>query len=524
MRQRDELPPIDDLMSSLHFYVPTGTAEGEKLILQEAFVQTHEYADIIAPPVGSPRLLIGKKGSGKSAILDFTLRFLKQSEIPGILIKPMDLDLSAMGESASSGELTRIAYQQLIRAIAITVGEQLYGMTNAANTVLLNEAINAGVKDFDFVAKFSRLLDGFSKPFTSFDFSKLLPSASSENCKRLERSVKSNIDQSGKAFYILIDDTDQVANPGTRNHLNRIWACILAARELTQKNNQIRCVITLRDEVWRGLEKEGSAQRDQIDHFQPLIYQLNPTIQHVQKIIERRLVLAAQRAGWHGDNPDYRLFFEGDMPRMPNSEALSSWPDIIKSRSRERPRDAVQLVEKMVKLALKDTPKKIDDNILSAVMPVYSKERANLVAGEFAAECPVLLEVIRSFAKLQCNHGSFLADSESVKKHLIALQGAFTVTLNGRVLQSSSEEDIFSLWSLLFEAGFFYPRVSDLRQKEGYRFIRPDEEPGLVTKARWNDIQGVLWEIHPVFRDFLILEQKEQKSRFGLPSKPKKIW
>jgi hypothetical protein len=182
----------------------------------------------------------------------------------------------------------------------------------------------------------------------------------------------------------------------------------------------------------------------------------------------------------------------------------------------------VQLVEKMVKLALQDTPKRIDDNILSAVMPVYSKERANLVAGEFGDECPVLLEVMRSFAKVTFNHGSFLADSETVKKHLVAIQGAFTITLNGVALKSGKDEDTFGLWSLLFEAGFFYPRVSDDRQKEGYRFIRPDEEPGLVTKARWNDIQGVLWEVHPVFRDFLIFEQKEHKARFGLPTKNKR--
>ncbi|WP_158704699.1 P-loop ATPase, Sll1717 family [Ectopseudomonas mendocina] len=513
---------LEDLMEALSYYVPTGTAEGERYILQEAFVQTHEYADIIAPPIGSPRLLIGKKGSGKSAILDFTMRFLTDAKIPGLLIKPLNLDLSSMKENGSSGELTRVAYEQLMQSIAVAIGQQLPMMVDESNRVLLEAAVNSGVREVDFVSKFTRALNSFSKPFTGYDFSKLLPSSMPASRLRLERAVRRNIDASGSAFYVLLDDTDQVANPGTKNHLNRIWACILAAREITQQNNKIRFVISLRDEVWRSLEKEGTAQRDQIDHFLPLVYRLNPSLDHVQRIIEKRLILAAARAGFESELPHYELFFEGDSPRMPNSEKLSSWPDIIRSRSRERPRDAVQFVGQMVSVALEGEAKKIDDNILSRIMPNYSRERAGLVAGEYGAECPELLTVIRSFSKVNYAHGSFLADSETIRKHLSAIQGALTITINGIALKSGSDDDVFKIWSLLFEAGFFYPRVSDNREKDGYRFVLPSDEPDLVCKKRWNDIQQALWEVHPVFRDFLIEDQKEHAARFGLPVKPKK--
>lgn len=513
---------IEDLMEALSYYVPTGTAEGERYILQEAFVQTHEYADIIAPPIGSPRLLIGKKGSGKSAILDFTMRFLKEANIPGLLIKPLNLDLSSMQENASSGELTRIAYEQMMHCIATTIGQQLPMLVNSSNRVLLEEAIQSGAREVDFASKFTRLLNAFSMPFTGFDFSTLLPSSPPANRAKLERAVRRNIDASGSAFYVLLDDTDQVANPGTKNHLNRIWACILAAREITQHNQKIRFVISLRDEVWRSLEKEGTAQRDQIDHFLPLVYRLNPSLDHVQRIIEKRLILAAARAGFESENPHYELFFEGNKPRMPNSETRSSWPDIIRSRSRERPRDAVQLIGQMVNVALQGEAKKIDDDILSKIMPNYSRERAELVAGEYGSECPELLSIIRSFSKLHYAHGSFLADAETVRKHLISIQGASKITINGIVLKPESDDDLFKIWSLLFEAGFFYPRVSDRREKDGYRFVHPSDEPDLVCKTRWNDVQQALWEVHPVFRDFLIEEQKQHAARFGLPFKTKK--
>jgi len=55
-----------DYLEALQYYVPTGTTEGERHILRDAFVQFDQYAKIITPPPGSPRILVGKKGSGKS--------------------------------------------------------------------------------------------------------------------------------------------------------------------------------------------------------------------------------------------------------------------------------------------------------------------------------------------------------------------------------------------------------------------------------------------------------------------------
>lgn len=511
-------PAIEDLMDSLLYYVPTGTTEGEKHILQDAFVQTHEYAEIIAPPLGSPRLLIGKKGSGKSAILDFTMRFLEQSEIPAILIKPLNIDLSGMLDNAPSGELTRIAYKTLTRTVANCIGAQLSGLVTGDNEELLNAAISAGERDRDAVGKLSILLNKISAPFTGYDFSKILPNASEANCKRLEKAVSRNISQSDKAFYLLIDDTDQVALPGSPGHLNKVWAILLAARELTQANNKIRCIICLRDEIWRALGAQGAGQRDQLDHFITLTYFLNPTLDHVQEIVEKRLMLAAEKCGIHESTPNYSLFFSGRHPKMPTSEKTSSWPDIIRSRSRERPRDAIQLINKMTKLALDGTPKQIDENILASVMPIYSKERADLLANEFERECPTLLRIIESFSSIPFNHGAFLIDSEQLKAHFSEVLTSFGIELNGITIKNT-ETDIFKIWSFLYSAEFFYPRISDDRQPSGYRFIKPSEEPKFVRKENWNEIQKILWEIHPVYRDFLITVQRNESARFGLPTK-----
>lgn len=76
-------------LETLLSFFPTGTTEGERHILRKAFVQLEEYTDIVSPPPFSPRLLIGKKGSGKSAIIDFSMSFLQKAKVPAIQIKPL---------------------------------------------------------------------------------------------------------------------------------------------------------------------------------------------------------------------------------------------------------------------------------------------------------------------------------------------------------------------------------------------------------------------------------------------------
>ncbi|MBU1042800.1 MAG: hypothetical protein KJ915_00155 [Candidatus Omnitrophica bacterium] len=512
---------IEEIMQALLYYVPTGTTEGERHILNEAFVQTEEYKEIITPPPNSPRLLVGKKGSGKSAIIDFSINMLLQSNVPALLLKPLDIELDNMPPGGSSGELTRIAYKGLLKALAENIGSQLTGYIGGENTVLYQEAIASGTQDLDFVGKLSRLLAAVSKPITSFDFTKLLPNTDHASAAKLERALKTNINESSGAFYLFIDDTDQVASPGTSGHLNRIWAVLLAAREISYRIPKSRVIISLRDEIWRELSKEEVGQRDQWDHFLRLVFVLNPSLDHVQEIIERRLILAAKKWGSEKDKPHYPYFFEGDRPKMPTSSKRSNWPDIIRTRSRERPRDAVQLVNMLAKKAIEPPVSKITDEILAKVMPIYSEERATLLSQEYEKECPSLNQIIRSFAKLEYDEGSFLAGSEQIKKHLSFLPSSFSIKLSGTVVNPDDDEQLFRLWSFLFSIGFIFPRVSDSRQSDNYRFINPSEDPNFVCSGRWNDIQKALWEIHPAFRDHLIAVQKDEQSQFGLPRKTK---
>lgn len=502
-------------------YFPTGTTEGERHILRKAFVQLDEYADIISPPPFSPRVLIGKKGSGKSAIIDFSMALFSRTKVPAIQLKPLDIELGNLPETASVGEATRAAFLELTRAIARVLGSSVSGLISEQDKVLYEEAVGAGLRDRDTVDKLSHLLPKLAKPLTVADISELLPNTTLASRNELIKAIKTNLDESKAGFYLFIDDTDQVAAPDRPGHLNRIWGFLLAARELSQRLEKLRCVISLREEVWRRITSDRAGQRDQTDHFSGLTRFLSPSRAHIHKIIERRIVLAARElvpesaATWS-------LFFEPDNPRIPTTDERSSWPDLIIVRSRERPRDAVQLINVLAQAANSAGARKISDDLFAKEMIGFSRQRVSFLAQESEFDCPQIEHVVRTFSELEYDHGSFKATTEAVRSHLLESGAVSGVQLFGRSLKPGDENDALQLWKYLYDVGFLNARVADDREKDGYRHILPHEDPNYVSRARWNDMQATAWEIGPSYRDFLISLQKEKLARTGLPPKRRK--
>lgn len=513
--------PIKVRLDALLKYVPTGTTEGEKTILSEAFIKADEFSEIITPPSGSPRILVGKKGAGKSAIIDFASRVLNKGKVPNIKLKPLDIDLSAMNNQSSVGELTRTAYLSLLRAVAGELSNSLPSLVNASDSEILASAISDGYAKPDSVSKVAKVLANIASSWVQADLTEILPNTSTSKAISLERAIADNIASSKSGFYIFIDDTDQVAPPDQSEQLNRIWAFLLATRELCERIPQVRCIVSLRDEIWRALSSDRAGQRDQTDHFLTLIHYLNPSLDHIQSIFERRFELAGKSIGVEQSNY-YPLFFEGHLPRMPTSEKRTGWADAIRTRCRERPRDAIQLINALAKEALYPEATLIDENIFASVMPAYSEKRVQLLAQEFERECPNMIELVRSFGGISYDEDSFTFSSEALKEHISRLPSKFSLSLYGFVVKPDSREGIFGVWEFLFSIGFIFPRVSDNRMPKGYRHVLPKDNPKFVSDKNWNEMQAALWEIHPAYRDYLLGVAEDKRASFGLPRKPLK--
>jgi hypothetical protein len=219
----------------------------------------------------------------------------------------------------------------------------------------------------------------------------------------------------------------------------------------------------------------------------------------------------------------YSYFFDTEHVKIPTSqEEYRYWSDFISKRSRERPRDAIQMVASLIKRAIQKKHEKIESTDAEIVMPIYSEERVDDLKREVDTECPQIKEIIRAFDGIVFDIGSFTLSPTSTYTFLEHLPSRFSIKLFGKILKPEDRDHVFLLWRFLHEIGFLNARVTDTRQKNGYRHITVDEDPDLISVARWNDMQKIAWEIHPAYRDYLIKIQQEREFSFGLPKKPKK--
>lgn len=501
-------------LAMLENWFPSGTAEGERAILEQVFVYVDELKRVMAPKPGNPYLLIGRKGTGKSAIVEFAVKLLELERVPSIILRPHDINTTNLTENDSMGDQKRKFYELLVSSIAAKLVECRNTLLTGDNAILYEEPVRTGNRSPDFIGKLARSLSNLAKPMTQMDFAAAIPALTPAASKEIEDTIASRL--GNKRFHIFINYTDQVANPERIGHLNRIWALLLAARELSSQIPEICSVITLREEIWQRLRNESAAQRDQTDHFANLVINTSSSDHHVQKVIEVRLKAAAKQCD-KNEGP-YSTFFQNDYARAPKSPDSRTWKDLILVRSRQRPRDAIQLIARLADHALHNKKiDKIDESTFHAVMPAFSEERASLFSQEVDQEFPAAMDVIRSFANVPYNIGGFKLTTEEAKAHMSSLIGAFRIEVYGRTMHQQNVDDVFEIWRFLYNSNFLNARISDEREKDGFRHLIASDNPTLVSKSRWNEMQGIIWEINPAFRDYLILRQEEQANRIGLP-------
>ncbi|MCF7964243.1 MAG: hypothetical protein K9L79_01750 [Methylobacter tundripaludum] len=504
-------------------YFETGTAEGDEAFLSDVFIPFDDYLDVISVPKSGPRIVLGNKGSGKSAALRYFRKQLADINVPVLLLRPKDIEIENLSDHAL-GPLTRVSEKAILTAIAGKIGSEISGLVlSSTDNELLKEAQKQGLQTQDHIEKLVNFLSPLGKAFSKIDFSVILKQPNNLNIGGLRNAVESSISKQENIFYVLIDDTDQIASPNESNHLNRIWAFLLAARSINERCNNIKFIITIRDEVWRRLMRDEAGQRDQVDHFRNLSKKIVMNEANLKEVIKRRLEKSHEELGIAPHITAYNLFFDTNHVRIPTAnEEYRYWDDFIVKRSRERPRDSIQLIFKLCDKAISLNESKIMAGDVDQVMSVYSEERVDDLKRECDQECPQIKEIIRAFHEIEYDAGSFTLQPQTTADFLNSLSSRFSIKLFSKTLTNGNRDDVFLLWRYLHEIGFLNARVSDQREKHGFRHISSDEDPELVSPARWNEMQSILWEIHPAYRDYLIKITKDKEFSFGKPKKYKK--
>jgi hypothetical protein len=237
--------------------------------------------------------------------------------------------------------------------------------------------------------------------------------------------------------------------------------------------------------------------------------------EHVGRVIDRRLAMAAAMANAPVDG--YQQFFDGAGAYAPMSDQKRLWRDLILVRTRDRPRDAIQMINELAKRSIAAGLDRISESSFQTTVPPFSKSMAEQLGEEVRPEFPEFLEHFRSLAEATFTEGGFKMTAEGARDHFKRMLPRHGATLNGVRLDQNAPDSPFAIWRFFFQVGVLNARVSDSTKVDGYNHIDADNDPYLVSRSRWNDLQSMLWEINASYRDYLIEIQKEKATHTGLP-------
>jgi hypothetical protein len=480
-------------------YVRTGTAEGDRAFLGEIFIPPAQFAQLCAIEPGGMRLLVGDKGLGKSALVEWIHKVAINKKLPALLVRPDDIVSKELPTSSDIASLKRYYYELLLRTISAQIGRHLKGFLKGDAAKLHIEARQAGLTEDDFVQKSLALISAISLPVAKINGVQLAKELLGTNSlNSLPGAINTQLLSSGNVFFVFIDDTDQLAAPDQPAHLNRLWGLILAMRKLVGDCPSIRPIITLRTGVWSRLTTESQGQRDQTDHVRGYVVPLKVDEFLIEGIVRKRLQRAATDMERRGVDP-YSIFFDHSHMTLPNSDERRSWDSFITKSSRDRPRDAIQLIKNMVDCASTRSSIQIGSTDAGLAMHVYSKERVDDIANEFSLDCKNIREIINTFFDVQ-----FELSFEALRLHLRTIPSIGTTIIRGAVMKPETDEDAIAILGLLHEAGFINPRFPDTTMPRGFRHQLFRDDASFVTYSNWNGMQSATWEIHPAFRTYLI--------------------
>lgn len=389
-------------------------AENEINLLVSYFVPTSEYADVKR---GHGRLVVGRKGAGKTAIFYGIIEaFSRSKDLTVLDIKP---------EAHQFTELKEVVLKQLSQ------GAKEHVLTSFWHYVLLVELVhkiieadeNLASRDAEIAELYQRLIDayGYEPAVEEGDFSERLLNlldgivaraktmggvARAEQITELvyEKDIaevrKALVDYLGRTkdgVWILIDNLDKgwpVGGIGEEDVLmirSLLDATRKIQRELIKRDVETSTVIFLRNDVVEALLPEirdqGKDTTVYLDWNDPATF---------QELVRRRMATSMEE-----DRP-FVDFWGSFFPSHVNAEESFSY---ILSRTLMRPRDLIRLLRGCVNVAVNRGHEKVTEGDIQAAEGQYSEDQLQELSFELGQVYPEYGNLLSWFIGSELNVG-----------------------------------------------------------------------------------------------------------------------
>lgn len=446
-------------------------AESESIErLREYYFKTDIYNRMTSDlPV---RILVGHKGTGKSALFKVALAEEKEKGNLPVLIKPDDIT-----ELGKSDDNFLLKIRQWKHGLIRIIGTKVFNEFG-----LYNDSIGSNLSQFG-LKLLSYITETIPKAKENVDLS-------STQEKLIDSFLKK------KKIIVYIDDLDR-GWQGKKDDINRISALLNAIRDLANENQGISFRISLRSDVFY-LVRTSDESTDKIEGSVVWFRWTNHEI--LVLLIKRIMTFFGESANEEVllKTPQKHLSFHLEKIFEPRFQGRGKWEDIaihrmLMSLIRKRPRDLVKLCALAAQQAHIDSSGIIRTHHFQAIFEDYSQGRIQDTINEYKSELPQIEKLIfgmkPSKRQKQASDGYVYNTSELQNKiYNIKQQNNF-------IFANEKPSSPQNLAQFLYKINFLTAR----KVLEDGSIQRKYFEENRYLNSSFVDF-GYDWEIHPAFR------------------------
>lgn len=418
------------------------------------------------------RILVGHKGTGKSALFKVAIsEDLEIGDLP-ILIKPDDI-----AELGKEDENFLLRIRQWKLGLTKIIGEKVFDSLGVYNEEFRGKLTRFGVKLVNFIS------ESISTIKESIDLS---PTHNKLFNNFLER----------KKIIVYLDDLDR-GWQGKKDDIIRISALLNAVRDLANENPGLLFRISLRSDVYY-LVRTSDESTDKIEGSVVWFSWTNHEI--LVMLIKRVLTFFGQPVNEEllMKSPQRDISFHLDNIFEERFSGFGKWENarmyrILMSLIRKRPRDLVKLCSLAAQKAEQDGSKLIRTQHLQSIFEEYSQGRIQDTINEYKSELPQIERLLfgmkpNQMQRKTSNGYTFTTSELQAKLNNIRGQNNFKFSNN----RGNSAQD---LAHFLYKINFLTAR----KVLEDGTIQRKYFEENRYLSNSFVDF-GYDWEIHPAFR------------------------
>lgn len=490
-------------LQSLIKYFKGGSAEEEKEIRGEVFVPPSNLSSLLSFDFHSSVILLGNKGVGKSIFVNVLHEaYLRNNEL-SVLITPSDLECDPILSKKTLADRKASAYGQILRSAAGIIGKHSNEKEIAINAdvaALQKLAIKDGFSKPDLVTKFSNILAKVIPHGGKIAQALLAEQANNLGTNNLADVVNTYLTDRGRTLWLFVDDIDEAVAKNSKGVFDygACWAIVSAAIELSEDIPSLRCVVSVRSDIWHLMTRthgHGTERRDKLGQ----IHELKFSEDELRSIFNKRINLAAAHAK---SREGISTFFQESTITLPGVKGdRRTWDQWLAKTARFRPRDMVKAVQMLITAAKEKQSAVIGDAQAHSILLDFGTQRIDNIVDEYGQICPQIKDIVNDLTEKTSY--TFIEILDLLKK----TPSRRATLIDGIGMQPINEHAI-SLLRILHMACFINPRIGP---DDNYDHLNYNDYPNIVDMAKFNDLQKYTWQIHPTFHTYVVEQQNKNK-------------